>query len=80
MMKEFEFRTLPGVGMLVLIFALSGFGVYAAVASRDSEHTVALLFLVAFLLLSILVLLCGFFIVGPNHTSVLTLFGKYKGL
>lgn len=79
MTKEFEFRTLPGVGMLVLVVAIIGLSVFGLFSAREMENRVAMIvgcLLVAF---TGLIMLCGLFIVGPNQTSVLTLFGKYKG-
>jgi regulator of protease activity HflC (stomatin/prohibitin superfamily) len=79
MMKEFEFRTLPGVAMLVLILGLIGLCVFGILNSRGSEYRFAIIATALCVVLTSLVLLCGLFIVGPNRTAVLTLFGKYKG-
>ncbi len=79
MIKEFEFQTLPGFGMLVLLFGAGAASVYVMIGARRSADGPALFLLAILALLVTLVMLCGFFINGPNRTVVLTLFGKYKG-
>ena len=79
MIKEFEFQTLPGVGMLVLLLGTGAASVYAMIGARRAEDKFLIIALALIFLLMVLVMLCGFFIIGPNRTVVLTLFGKYKG-
>jgi regulator of protease activity HflC (stomatin/prohibitin superfamily) len=71
MKKEIEFKGNAGFGMLFLLLA----GIAACVVSLIVFKTPALL-----LPLIILIgLLPGFYIIQPNESLVLTLFGKYAG-
>ena len=79
MIKEFEFRTLPGIGMLVLLLGVIAGAVYGMIGTRGEEEQVAILLIAALVLAIDLVAMCGFFVVAPNQSMVLTLFGKYKG-
>ncbi len=79
MIKEFEFRTLPGIGMLVLLLGVIAGAVYGMVGMRGEEERVATLLIAALVLAIDLIAMCGFFVVAPNQSMVLTLFGKYKG-
>ena len=78
MIREIK-RTVPsGYVALVVLTALQlGFGYMVYLAIRDQ----AIGSLVAWLLLSIVVLICwaGLFMVHPNEAKVLQLFGKYSG-
>lgn len=79
MIKEFEFSTLPGVGMLVLLLGTIVLCVYALTQARGMDDGAGIFMAAVLLLVIDLVMLCGFFTVGPNYSVVLTLFGKYKG-
>jgi regulator of protease activity HflC (stomatin/prohibitin superfamily) len=79
MIKEFEFQTLPGVGMLVLLLGAGAASVYAMIGDNRAEDGFFGFALAMLTFLVVLVMLCGFFIIGPNRTVVVTLFGKYKG-
>jgi len=79
MIKEFEFQTLPGVGMLVLLLGTGAASVYAMIGARRADNGFSIFLMALLVLLIALVMLCGFFIIGPNRSVVLTLFGKYKG-
>ncbi len=79
MIKEFEFRTLPGIGMLVLLLGVIAGAVYGMVGTSGEEERVATLLIAALVLAIDLIAMCGFFVVAPNQSMVLTLFGKYKG-
>ena len=79
MIKEFEFSTLPGVGMLVLLLGMIGPCIYAMVQAKGMEQGKAILLGAVLLLMVDLLMMCGFFTLGPNYSVVLTLFGKYKG-
>jgi regulator of protease activity HflC (stomatin/prohibitin superfamily) len=79
MIKEFEFRTLPGVGMLVLLLGVIGGCVYLAVSARGSENPKMMILAAVAILLVDLLLLCGLFMIAPNTSGVVTLFGQYKG-
>lgn len=79
MIKEFEFRTLPGIGMLVLLLGIIVGAVYGLIGTRGEEERVAIILLAVLVLVGDLIAMCGFFVVAPNQSMVLTLFGKYKG-
>jgi regulator of protease activity HflC (stomatin/prohibitin superfamily) len=80
MIKEFEFPTVPGVGMLVLLFGVLLGSIYALVAvAKHDEHPGLIILASVTMLFLDLVAMGGFFIVGPNQSTVLTLFGQYKG-
>jgi hypothetical protein len=80
MIKEFDFPTLPGVGMLVLVLSILCLGVYGIIhcASMEERNAGGILALV-FILVADFFAMAGFFSVAPNQSMVLTLFGKYKG-
>lgn len=80
MIREFDFPSIPGVGMLVLVLSVLGLSLYGLIHfAKSPDRTVAIvLALVAVLLLDI-VAMAGFFTVAPNQSVVLTLFGQYKG-
>lgn len=79
MIKEFEFQALPGVPVLVLLLGGMVGTFYMMIGARKAEAGLAIILAGAAMLIVELILLCGFFIVGPNRTVVITLFGKYKG-
>jgi len=79
MIKEFDFQTLPGIGMLVLFLGLLSGSVYFMIESRHADDGKSMLLASVAVFIVVLILLCGFFIVAPNRSVVLTLFGKYKG-
>lgn len=79
MIKEFEFRALPGIGMLVLLLGIIVGAVYGLIGTRGEEERVAIILLAVLVLVGDLIAMCGFFVVAPNQSMVLTLFGKYKG-
>lgn len=79
MIKEFEFPTLPGIGMLVLLLGVIVLALYGVFGVRDEENRVGFVLLAVFVLAMDLIALCGFFTVAPNQSIVVTLFGKYKG-
>jgi regulator of protease activity HflC (stomatin/prohibitin superfamily) len=80
MIKEFDFPSLPGLGMLVLtlcIMCLSLYGIIYFV--RSEEVNAAMVFALAVLLIGNFIAMGGLFSVAPNQSVVLTLFGEYKG-
>jgi regulator of protease activity HflC (stomatin/prohibitin superfamily) len=79
MIKEFDFHPLPGVGILVLLLLVMGACIYGLVLSKGSEYKLWLILGSLFVLLVDLLLIAGLFMVEPNTTAVLTLFGQYKG-
>jgi len=70
----------PGSGYLMLLvgIVLIALGIYCLVNGIQTERIVMIIPLVLFLLLGILVLV-GLFVVNPNDSRVLILFGTYKG-
>ena len=84
MKHERETRTVPGMIMLLLLIAAlgaiiyGGYKLFAGAPTPDEAPIVPLLLLIfAFLVWTLL--LVGFFIVEPNGSKVLLLFGSYKG-
>lgn len=71
MKAENSVKALSGWVMLPLLLVVAGFNIYLAIATG---HMVALTGLALWSVLAI-----GFFIVNPNESMVLTLFGMYKG-
>jgi regulator of protease activity HflC (stomatin/prohibitin superfamily) len=71
MKNEIEFKGSAGFGMLFLILA----GIAACVAAMVMFK----LFILLILLVVLVTLLPGFYIIQPNESLVLTLFGKYVG-
>jgi regulator of protease activity HflC (stomatin/prohibitin superfamily) len=80
MIKEFDFPTLPGVGMLVLVLSLMGLCIYGVIHfARGDERNIPVVLALVFVMLLDFIAMAGFFTVAPNQSMVLTLFGKYKG-
>lgn len=71
MKKEVEFKGIAGFGMLFLVLA----GIAACIVSMVMFKTMLLLVL----LIALVMMLPGFYIIQPNESLVLTLFGKYAG-
>lgn len=71
MKAENSVRSLSGWVMLTVLLVLSGINVYLAIVTG---YKVAFAALILWSLLAV-----GFFIVNPNESMVLTLFGMYKG-
>lgn len=77
-MKEKEIRVLPGMPMLIL--ALAGFGgMIWSFVQADQQNNGMLAFGGVMLLLIWILMISGFFVVEPNGSKVLLLFGKYIG-
>lgn len=79
MIKEFEFQTFPGVGMLILLCGVIIACVYGIVAAKRLELGLWMILTSVVVMLVSSLLMCGFFTVAPNQSIVVTLFGKYKG-
>lgn len=71
-MNEKYFTPLSGYLMFFVMLIVIAFGIYAAVAWENFVIT-ALCGLLTFFMLN------GFFLINPNNSRVLTLFGEYKG-
>jgi regulator of protease activity HflC (stomatin/prohibitin superfamily) len=78
MTKEKSRSAISGYPMVLLGIILFALVVYTLVMAIQNENPWLLIPLVLFLLLAILVLV-GLFIVNPNDSRVLVLFGTYKG-
>ncbi len=77
-MKELERTSLPGIPVLLLLIALmigTGFLLVGAVQAGNAAIAIA----VVLAGIVLLFLLGGFYMVEPNQSAVLTLFGKYVG-
>jgi regulator of protease activity HflC (stomatin/prohibitin superfamily) len=72
MEKEREYNPISGYVMLIVLILVLIFGIYSVVIVPNP------IFIALLVLFTILVII-GFVIVYPNYSSVLTLFGKYKG-
>jgi len=77
-MKETHISSIPGIPMLLAIiagYALCIFGFATGVRHADP------IFIIAAVLggITLFVMLCGFYMIEPNKTAVLNLFGKYVG-
>lgn len=86
MTREKETTALPGALMLVAVFGLFGLFVYSLVSliqaspENGGAGPAPMQFVLMFGLLLLFVLaLPGFFVVQPNMSKVLVLFGRYKG-
>jgi len=77
--QETQISALSGWLILIPILAYwPAFILYAA--NRGQEPTIAMLVLgLGLAIPTTIVLLCGFFLVNPNMSRVLVLFGKYRG-
>lgn len=77
-MKEQPIRSLPGIPMLLALLLATGVGIYLAIGGIQAAQFTqiaggGLLALVAF------VCLFGLYMVEPNQSAVVSLFGKYVG-
>ena len=71
MEKENSFKALSGYGILFLLLIVLAGSIYGMIVFN-------LLFLIPVLAIAVLCI-AGFVVVNPNESSVLVLFGKYKG-
>lgn len=71
MKTEIPFKPLSGYSMLTVCFVLLGLAVLTGVKIMIIPSVVCAL--------AAFVMMAGFFIVNPNESGVLTLFGEYKG-
>jgi SPFH domain / Band 7 family len=78
MIREREFRGLPGIPMLIVLvaaLAASVYGVFSGI--RDSSAATGVVSVLGLVLTAFL--LAGLFVVNPNEGRVLQLFGDYVG-
>jgi regulator of protease activity HflC (stomatin/prohibitin superfamily) len=78
MIREFERKGLPGLPMVLTFLAVAFFALYFAVQSVQANAPYAA---VAWFLVGALAVvgLLGVFVVNPNESRVLQLFGAYRG-
>jgi len=79
MIKEFDFHPMPGLGMLLLSLLVLAACIYGIVMSKGMDQRAMVVLPLLLILLVDLILLTGLFMVPPNTTAVMTLFGQYKG-
>lgn len=72
MEKEKEYNPISGYLMLTVLLVVLIFGIYSIVMVPNPIF-------IALLVIFTVLMVIGFVIVYPNYSSVLTLFGKYKG-
>ena len=72
MEKEKEYNPISGYLMLTILVVILILGIYSIVMIPNP------IFIILLFIFSALIIL-GFVIIYPNNSSVLTLFGKYKG-
>lgn len=71
-MNEKNFKPISGYLMFFVLLLIIAFGVFAAV-SMENPVIAVICGIVSFFMMS------GFFLINPNNSRVLTLFGEYKG-
>ena len=76
MIREREFRPIPGIPVLLVLLVATGLFIWGAIATGDDS-----LWLLAYILGTVLMvfLMAGVFIVNPNEAKVLQFFGDYVG-
>ncbi len=77
-MKEKSSKTIPGIPMLLVVILLFGAALFAVIQGGNNNIPALIVSGVVGLLLASF-LSIGFFIVEPNGSKVLLLFGKYIG-
>lgn len=77
-MKEKSVKTIPGIPMLLVVILLYGAALFAVIQGGNNNVPALIVSGVVGLLLASF-LSIGFFIVEPNGSKVLLLFGKYIG-
>lgn len=77
-MKETPIRSLPGIPMLLVLLLAMLAGAWIAILGIK---TVSIASIIGGVLLAIVAffLLCGLYMIEPNQSAVLSLFGKYVG-
>src|SRR5688572_13975814 len=78
MIREWEMKPLPGVPALIVSLLVFLGSVSAFIASAAEEAVVPAIFF-GLVWAANLVFLFGFFIVNPNESKVIQLFGRYVG-
>lgn len=78
MIKERSAQTMPGLGVLFLHLLMLGFTIYWFVISIQAADVTFIIFS-SIIMTVICISFAGFFVVNPNETKVLQLFGAYRG-
>jgi regulator of protease activity HflC (stomatin/prohibitin superfamily) len=78
MYKEKDVQNISGWLMLIVVIALYVIGVLSLIFGIREEHTLRIIGSIVLLVVNS-ILLAGFFIVNPNESAVLVLFGRYAG-
>ena len=78
MIRELKRDAVPGIPMLLVLLAAEGVAI-AWLVSAARRGSVAEILTAVGVMVVVLVLLGGFFTVGPNQGRVLQLFGAYRG-
>ncbi len=78
MIRERQLSTLNGVLVLLVVIAVTGFGIWTLVAAIRAESGVQLTIAIASLVVAALAA-AGLFVVNPNEAQVVQLFGSYSG-
>ncbi len=78
MIREFEGKAWPGLPMLLVLFVVQALVIYGLVTRIQTADPMGIVGL-AVLNLVVLILWFGFFMVNPNESRVLQLFGRYTG-
>jgi regulator of protease activity HflC (stomatin/prohibitin superfamily) len=76
---EKQMKPLGGGFMLIMSLAVAAAAVYCFTQSAGEEPHLGFLFGGIFLAIAMIFMLKGLFILNPNHSRVLTFFGKYVG-
>ncbi len=76
---EVPARTASGYAMLIIWVALLGVGIWSVLGLIAGSESIALLLTLVGSAIAGLVILCGFYLINPNETAAIQLFGQYKG-
>ena len=77
-MKETPIRSLPGIPMLLALLLVALAGAWIAIIGLQATAIVSVIG-GALLAATAGFLLCGLYMIEPNQSAVLSLFGKYIG-
>ncbi len=78
MIREKEFNGSPGLGMLLVFLVLFFASCYGLIASARAGSGIGILGSILLMLIAIIGL-AGLYVVNPNQSKVLQLFGDYRG-
>lgn len=78
MIREKEAKAQSGVPMMLVLLVMTVLSILFVIQSARSDNGFGILFS-ALAMVVLLIMLGGFFVVNPNVTAVITLFGNYVG-